>query len=207
MANFYIKDLSTTEEELKKIRDNFLKSEIEIEIIIPSYSKVWMCSKEELILKMQEVIGNQEEVNLICHSMGCNLGVILAKRIKRLNKVILVSPEFVPISELEKLDIALKYPGNLEDTKEEKLTLKKIKAIILFLRTRKWALEEITDFLTMNNTLIVYSKGDRYVSQKYIKELTNKSNITAVSIDSSYHNPLLNNKESIEKIKRYIKNP
>lgn len=79
--------------------------------------------------------------------------------------------------------------------------------IILHYKSLRKVMETLTDFVSCNmDTLIIYSKGDIFVSQNWINSgyafLTDK-----IEVNSNSHNPLLTNKETYEEISEYIKKP
>lgn len=97
MVNFYIKGMSTTNEEQERIINSFKEQGIDVIPVIDDYSNYSIKTIEPSIEKfIEENNPNNEKVNLICHSMGCNFGYLIKRRENiDINKLIFVSPEFV----------------------------------------------------------------------------------------------------------------
>ncbi len=208
MVNFYIKGMSTTNEEQERIINSFKEQGIDIIPVIDDYANYSIKTIEKSIEKFIENNNpNNEKVNLICHSMGCNFGYLIERRGNiNINKLVLVSPEFISTTKKEKEEIKKRYNGIDYNTKSNNAKLN-LHNIILYYKSLRKVMEPSIDPVSCNmDTLIVYSKGDIFVSQNWINSgyafLTDK-----VEVNSNSHNPLLTNKEVYEEITEYIKKP
>lgn len=204
MVNFYIKGMSTTNEEQERIINSFKEQGIDVIPVIDDYSNYSIKTIEPSIEKfIEENNPNNEKVNLICHSMGCNFGYLIKRRENiDINKLIFVSPEFVSTTKKEKEEIKNKYKGIVYNNESNNTKLN-LHNIILHYKSLRKVMETLTDFVSCNmDTLIIYSKGDIFVNQNWVNSVGNY-----VEIDSNSHNPLLTNKETYEEISEYIKKP
>jgi hypothetical protein len=208
MGNFYIKGMSTTNEEQERIINSFKEQGIDVIPVIDDYANYSIKTIEKSIEKFIENNNpNNEKVNLICHSMGCNFGYLIKSRENiNINKLVLVSPEFISTTKKEKEEIKKRYNGIDYNTKSNNAKLN-LHNIILYYKSLRKLMEPSIDYVFCNmDTLIVYSKGDIFVSQNWINSgyafLTDK-----VEVNSNSHNPLLTNKEVYEEITEYIKKP
>ena len=204
MVNFYIKGMSTTNEEQERIINSFKEQGIDVIPVIDDYANYSIKTIEKSIEKFIENNNpNNEKVNLICHSMGCNFGYLIKRRENiDINKLIFVSPEFVSTTKKEKEEIKNKYKG-IDYNNESNNTKLNLHNIILHYKSLRKVMETLTDFVSCNmDTLIIYSKGDIFVNQNWVSSVGNY-----VEIDSNSHNPLLTNKETYEEISEYIKKP
>lgn len=208
MVNFYIKGMSTTNEEQEIIINSFKEQGIDVIPVIDDYANYSIKTIEKSIEKFIENNNpNNEKVNLICHSMGCNFGYLIKSRENiNINKLVLVSPEFISTTKKEKEEIKKRYNGIDYNTKSNNSKLN-LHNIILYYKSLRKVMEPSIDYVFCNmDTLIVYSKGDIFVSQNWINSgyafLTDK-----VEVNSNSHNPLLTNKEVYEEITEYIKKP
>lgn len=208
MVNFYIKGMPTTNEEQERIINSFKEQGIDVIPVIDDYSNYSIKTIEPSVEKfIEENNPNNEKVNLICHSMGCNFGYLIKRRENiDINKLIFVSPEFVSTTKKEKEEIKNKYKG-IDYNNESNNTKLNLHNIILHYKSLRKVMETLTDFVSCNmDTLIIYSKGDIFVSQNWINSgyafLTDK-----IEVNSNSHNPLLTNKETYEEISEYIKKP
>lgn len=208
MVNFYIKGMSTTNEEQERIINSFKEQGIDVIPVIDDYANYSIKTIEKSIEKFIENNNpNNEKVNLICHSMGCNFGYLIKRRGNiNINKLVLVSPEFISTTKKEKEEIKKRYNGIDYNTKSNNAKLN-LHNIILYYKSLRKVMEPSIESVSCNmDTLIVYSKGDIFVSQNWINSgyafLTDK-----VEVNSNSHNPLLTNKEVYEEITEYIKKP
>lgn len=208
MVNFYIKGMSTTNEEQERIINSFKEQGIDVIPVIDDYANYSIKTIEKSIEKFIENNNpNNKKINLICHSMGCNFGYLIKRRGNiNINKLVLVSPEFISTTKKEKEEIKKRYNGIDYNTKSNNAKLN-LHNIILYYKSLRKVMEPSIDSVSCNmDTLIVYSKGDIFVSQNWINSgyafLTDK-----VEVNSNSHNPLLTNKEVYEEITEYIKKP
>ena len=200
--------MSTTNEEQERIINSFKEQGIDIIPVIDDYANYSIKTIEKSIEKFIENNNPiNEKVNLICHSMGCNFGYLIERRGNiNINKLVLVSPEFISTTKKEKEEIKKRYNGIDYNTKSNNAKLN-LHNIILYYKSLRKVMEPSIDPVSCNmDTLIVYSKGDIFVSQNWINSgyafLTDK-----VEVNSNSHNPLLTNKEVYEEITEYIKKP
>lgn len=208
MVNFYIKGMSTTKEEQTQIISNFQEQGIDVIPVIDDYSNY---SIKTIIPYIENFIKdnnpNNEEVNLICHSMGCNFGYLIDEKTDTyVNRIVYVSPEFVSTTSKEKKEISKQYNGPDYNTP---VTAKpNLHNMILYYKSLREVIKSKNDLVSINNiySLIIYSKGDVFVSQNWINSIYTFLAST-VEIESNSHNPLLTNKEIYEKISEFIKNP
>ena len=200
MKNFYIKGMSTTKEEQEKIINNFKKREIDVIPVIDDYTNY---SIKTIIPYIEGFIKknnpNNEEINLICHSMGCNFGYIFNLN-ANVNKLILISPEFISTTSKQKKAIVTNYQGIDYNTSHN--IKPNLHNIILYYKS----LREIFKCKTLSlgpNSLIIYSKGDAFVNQEWINSYLNLL-AQKLEIESNSHNPLLTNEEVYDEIKIFI---
>lgn len=197
MYNLYLKGLSTDNQELSKIRDNFNNSGLSFTNVFDSYSNLAALSKNAIQAEVDEKIRRanptMQNVNLICHSMGCNLGVLAAEQSKKIKSLVLISPEFGKYSTKEKRKIE---EANIHPTfqrqygeKETRLSSDKVRSIIVFNRTKPWATLAIEKVDIP--VLIIYSKDDTFIPKEYLENLAKrKDNVEIETINSKLHNPL-----------------
>lgn len=209
MVNFYIKGMSTTEEEQKQIISNFKEQGMDVIPVIDDYTNYSIKTIIPYIKKFIKANNpNNEEVNLICHSMGCNFGYLIDEKTDNtyVNKIVYISPEFVGTTSKEKMEISKQYNGINYNTPVT--TKPNLHNIILYYKSLREVVKCKNNLVSINNidSLIVYSKGDVFVSQNWINSIyTILAN--TVEIESNSHNPLLTNEETYEKISEFIKNP
>lgn len=203
---FYLKGLSTTTSELEAIKSKFSKSGIELIPLVDNYADIYNINEQEFIEKMKEKLKEEQDINLVCHSMGCNFGLLLASNIPNIKTLTLVSPEFVQTSKEEKQNIK----NNKSTKNDEKIQIgpkmnlvDKLKSLKLFTKSIEWINNYLLTFFKNNTipTKIVYSKGDIFVSQKFIHKL---ENIDCYEANSNNHNPLLTDDTCITKINEFI---
>ena len=194
MKVFYLKGLSTTVKEFEYIYSKFSYGDVELVSLVDNYADLSKLSKEKIIEYLKEKINasGEENINLICHSMGCNFGLILASNMDNINNVIFVSPEFENVTKEEQSQIEPSSRQSAYVSENMPMSLSKLKSILLFMKSKKWVNEEMTNFINKNiKTSILYSKGDKFVSRKIIHKLSEQENINEYEIDTNNHNPLL----------------
>lgn len=224
MNNLYLKGTTTNTKELYKILKTLDENQLETYPLYPSYESLTHEEPKQLgeIINYQILkhVKKGEKYNLICHSLGCNLGVLAASETEKIEKLVLISPNLTNIEEKERQrTIKIKRKKYKEETKN-KLSLdnikkqlqiinskEKIKNLILFKKTQKLAKQKIE---TINiPILVIFSEGDEYISKKYMKYLSEHENTTVYSIPSTNHNPLLdetNENKTATLIKKFIQN-
>ena len=212
MYSLYLKGLSTDNQELSKIRDSFNDNGLSFTNVFDSYSNLATLSKNVIQAEVDEKIRRanptMQNVNLICHSMGCNLGVLAAEQSKKIKSLVLISPEFGEYSTKEKRKME---EANIHPTfqrqygeKETKISSDKIRSIIVFNRTKPWATLAIERVDIP--VLIIYSKDDTFIPKEYLENLAKrKDNVGIETINSKLHNPLTSQDHKNKTIK-LIKN-
>lgn len=214
--NFYLKGLSATDNELNSIEQKFDNMGLKLYPVGINYEELYKkneirafnCLNNDIYYNHGIFPCMPNKINLICHSMGCNLGVTFANLNNNVGKLVLISPEITKISNEEKEAIIQnRKNSNIYTPKKTKLNLQKIKSIILFLKSQKWAEKNIIELLEKNiDILCIYSNGDEFVSQNYIHQLANHPNVSEYEVDSNNHNPLLDNDDKVyDKIKEFLK--
>lgn len=113
MVNFYIKGMSTTDVEQEQIISNFKNKGIDIIPTIDDYANY---SIKTIIPHIEKIIKdnnpNNDEINLICHSMGCKFGYLIDEKTDTyINKIIYISPKFFSTTSKEKQEISDQYSG------------------------------------------------------------------------------------------------
>lgn len=199
MYNLYLKGLSTNNDELDKIRNLFKKYGLDFTVVFDNYSQLPLRSTGALKVAIDDKIRRcnpmGQKVNLICHSMGCNLGVIAAERSKKIKSLILISPEFGEYSEkemkkIENEELNLNNPREYGEL-EVKNNANKIKSLIVFQKTKPLATAAIEKIQVP--TLIIYSKDDLFIPKEYLNGLSDrKDNIKIATLNTKFHNPLVN---------------
>lgn len=206
MVNFYIKGMSTTKEEQEKIVNNFKERKINIVPIIDDYANY---SIKTIIPYIEKFIKdhnpNNEEINLICHSMGCNFGYLFNK-INNVDKLILVSPEFISTNSKQKKEITSNYKGVDYNTSNNSIKPNLHDMILYYKSLKKVAGVQNNMPALSANSLIIYSKGDPFVNQDWINSDINLLS-QKIEVNSNSHNPLLTNDEIYDEIAEYIKKP
>ena len=139
---------------------------------------------------------NEEEVNLICHSMGCNFGLILAKeRSAKINSMVLLSPELQSPSKTETAVSKIRAAhmpeyDNYNISKPEKIKfLQKLSLYNLFEQTKKIA-NKNRENLTIRS-LIIYPYADIYTSQTGAIKLADDLKCHYLEMYTKHHNILL----------------
>ena len=157
---------------------------------------------------------NGADINFICHSAGCNYGLIiveamlldLASKLNqsvdfKINSMAYISPEIIQVSKDEKEFIidakeeADYYSEGYSYFKRSDVSLKKLRNIALFIKTQKSALNAARE-LSLSGLeyplFVARSKGDEYVSPSGVGLIASGSlNSEIYAVNSCYHNPLL----------------
>lgn len=215
MYNLYLKGLSTDNQELNEIRSLFKKHGLDFTVVFEGYGNLPIKSDEELKVALQDKLRERnpmgQKINLICHSMGCNLGLLAAEDSKKIKSLVLISPEFGEYSEkelkqIEKDEINLNKPRAYGE-QEIKINKNNIRSLLLFRKTKLLATAAIEKVDVP--TLIIYSKDDAFIPKEYLNDLAErKDNIQVATIPTKYHNPLINGKyktRTMRLIKKNIK--
>lgn len=212
MKLLYIKGLATSPREIETIQNNFKNDGIECEQLSIPYSELAFLKQHELkrglSQKMKTCYPDEEMFNLICDTEGCTLGLLLAEMDKRIQKLVLVSPNLVPASSKERKQILQDthfhhYYGEVLDYNPKPLSAKRFKEEILLKKVKDWAKEDLEEL--KNLMLILYAYGDNTVSQTYLKTLNKRDNITTQGIKTCNQNPLLSQPDkSLSLIKKFI---
>ncbi len=211
MKVVYLKGLSTNEEELSFIKDKFNSNGIEFINLVDDYSEFFNKSKEEIweVLgqRVHNITWQTEPVTLVCHSMGCNYGLLLASSpLLLIKNVIFISPEFERITKAEQEKIVESTNDITKEPSQMKFGINKIKNISAFIKSSKWVPKTLNFYLNENFgpnfTTILYAKGDKYVSREIINAMSEYDNINSYEIDTNNHNPLLEDTNCIDIIKQ-----
>ena len=211
MKVVFLKGLSTNKEELSFIKDKFNSNGIEFINLVDDYSEFFNMPKGEiwkiLSQRVQDITRQTEPVTLVCHSMGCNYGLLLASNLLLLIKnCIFISPEFEKITKEEQDKIVESTNKMTKEPSHMKFGINKIKNLFAFIESSKWVPSVLTFYLNEESgprfTTILYSKGDKYVSRRIINAMTEYDNISSYEIDTNNHNPLLEDTNCIDIIKQ-----
>ena len=207
MKVVYLKGMSTNEEELSFIKDKFNSNGIEFINLVDDYSEFFGKSTNEIwtILgqRIDDITWQTEPVTLVCHSMGCNYGLLLAATpLLLIKNVIFISPEFKKITKDEQDKIVESVNDITKEPSRMKFDINKVKNLAAFIKSRKWVPSFLNIYLNHPSfTTILYSKGDKYVSREIINTMSEYDNINSYEIDINNHNPLLEDTNCIDIIK------
>ncbi|MCI9233634.1 MAG: hypothetical protein HFH08_03425 [Bacilli bacterium] len=209
MEKIYIPGMSVTREELQKITDLFRSQKMPVVPFTNEYlflSKMSKNNIRKLIMERIDFICHRHDgVHLICHSMGCNLGVIASSH-PCVESLTLISPEFGSTTRLEKKEIlertSQKYQQEQIETFPTRSLGEQLLLVGLFLRSRSWALKELSHIDVPIR--VYYSEGDPFVSREEIRKIGDFTT-KKIMVETSNHNPLLSEKgpELVKMIKRY----
>ena len=208
MKVVYLKGMSTNEEELSFIKDKFNSNGIEFINLVDDYSEFFGKSTNEIwtILgqRIDDITWQTEPVTLVCHSMGCNYGLLLAATpLLLIKNVIFISPEFKKITKDEQDKIVESVNDITKEPSRMKFDINKVKNLAAFIKSRKWVPSFLNIYLNHPSfTTILYSKGDKYVSREIINTMSEYDNINSYEIDINNHNPLLEDTNCIDIIKQ-----
>lgn len=208
MKVVYLKGLSTNKEEIDFIKNKFNSEGFEFINLVDDYSEFFNKTKEEIINTLSERIHNitwqTEPATLVCHSMGCNYGILLDPNLCLLKNTVFISPEFKKMTDEEKQKIEKSANETTNDPAQMKFGINKIKNIGAFLASTKWIEEAVNDYLIKKprKTTILYSKGDMFVSREIINKMAESDFINSYEIDTNNHNPLLEDTNCVEIIKK-----
>ncbi len=201
MKVYYLKGMLTNIEELNLLKNMFNDKEIEFQSLIDDYTELSGLSKEEIANYLMLKLPREENINLVAHSMGCNYALLLANRLDNISSITFVSPEFDTVYPEERNQIVPSNKVTINESSKMKWGLKKIKNILLFIKSKKWINEELYYFLKKKiNTLIIYSKGDIFVSREILHQMGEYGNILLFEADTNSHNPLLEDTGAIDEI-------
>ena len=215
MNNLYFKGLSTDNKELDQIRSMFKNAGLKFTNVFYSYAGLPILSKDKLNAALDDEVRRSnpigQDVNIVCHSMGCNLGVLEAERSSKIKKMVLISPEFGEYSKKEQRQIKdanamprVQRPFGEQSTK---IAGDKAKSLVIFNRTKPYATLAIERISIP--TLIIYSKDDIFIPKDYLNSLASrKDNVEIEEIDSKLHNPLTSKdhgQKTLSLIKDYLK--
>lgn len=209
MKVVYVPGLSVTKENLQKVKEVLKEGNIEIEPLISDYLSIARMSKQDIERTIMNRLDCIEEANddthLLCHSMGCNLGVLASKH-PSVGSITFVSPEFRKVTRKEQKEIEQIRKEKYSEEKEESVKRdlqEQLLLVGLFLKSRKWALKELHQVEIP--TMVVYSEGDKFVSRKGIKEIGDRFT-RKIMLETSFHNPFLSKegKTLVKKYRNYI---
>lgn len=196
---YYFKGMSTDLKELELIKEFFLKKSISMLPVYYSNSELYYKSLEKILDLLKnniELNNNGSSIDLVCHSMGCNFGLLLANRLDNVNSITFISPEFINSSKEEQKSIELSKNKIKHEPSKHKMN---IWDILLFLNSKRAVKHEILEFINKGIKVnIIYSKGDKYVSRKMIEYFKNNTDFNIYEIDCNSHNPILEENESMD---------
>ena len=161
-------------------------------------------SKEEITEDLINRLPKDERIKLVCHSMGCNYGLLVANNMNNIEHITFVSPEFEKMTSSDYESIVT-FPRPMDHRPNKmKFGINKLKNIMAFVKSSKWSRSELKRFLITKDipTLIFYSTGDGFVSRKQFEDMYELDNINFQRFDTNNHNPLLENNKSVELIKK-----
>jgi len=210
MKNLFIPGVQATSDDFELIQKLFQSEKISVECLLPNHSIVNKLNKETLIDELYKKIDlEREEVTLICHAAGCNIGIMLSTHLA-VQKLILISPEVFHLSKKEKAEIKKesqeKYGSEISDSENGELSFLD-KAILnhQLSKTRKWALEELEKVDIPS--VIIYSEGDYHISKVGVECLATELEAETISLESNEHNPLIGEqgKKLVKQMKVFLK--
>lgn len=209
MEKIYIPGMSVTRKEEGKIKEIFRDAGMPVEFLTNEYLFLSKMSKNKIkrfIMERIDFINNHHDgVHLICHSMGCNLGVIASSH-SNVESLTLISPEFGSTTRLERQEILERTSKKYQYEQKEALPARslgeQLLLVGLFLRSRRWALKELSSVEVPMR--VYYSEGDPFVSSEQIRKIGDFTT-KKIMLETSKHNPLLSEKgpELVKTLKRY----
>lgn len=177
-----------------------------------SYQSYQSLDDENLVQQLNDHfddISSLEKVNLICHSMGCNVGLILAReRSSQIGKAVFLSPELYSNSRLEKRRAKLRvYRGEFDNDfsiahHPKQGIFSSFQLYKVFKQTRKMAQESLDDICHLNS-FIIYGAADRFVSPEGASKLADKLKGSLCEVNTQYHNVLLSQQGNVVANKVY----
>jgi|GEM_PF-2338680 len=209
MRVVYLKGLSTNEEEIDFIKKKFESEGIYFTNLVEDYSEFFGKSKEDICKIIEQRIYNltwlSDPVTLVCHSMGCNYGLLLLDPSLQISNTVFISPEFKKITKEERDQIVESSNAITKEPSQMKFGVNKLMNIYAFIQSSKWVDKALANYLNSNKinpTTILYSKGDKYVSREVINMMSVYDNVKTYEIDTNNHNPLLEDTSCIDIIKQ-----
>ena len=215
MKNILLRGMDNNQKNLNEMK-MILEGKIGEVVLFGDYVGRDSASIIENVEERFDEIANGEEVNLICHSMGCNYGAILgAIRSSQVKHLVLMSPEIYPVSLEEKMfnfglrtDKEISLSKETSEIKTKRSIFEMVDEVHKFKKSAKLAREILAD-QTENDIkcLVMYGMGDKFVSQNSIfKLIKNYSEVTMNNYPTTCHNLLLSYYGShvAEDIKKYI---
>lgn len=204
MKVYYLKGMSSDKDELDYLKMKFENEGMELIPVIDNYANYSKMSKEEITEDLINRLPKDERINLVCHSMGCNYGLLVANNMNNIEHITFVSPEFEKMTSSDYESIVT-FPRPMDHRPNKmKFGINKLKNIMAFVKSSKWSRSELKRFLITKDipTLIFYSTGDGFVSRKQFEDMYELDNINFQRFDTNNHNPLLENNKSVELIKK-----
>jgi len=198
-----------------------------------SYIKYTKKSDEELVQSICEdfdILTENNSTNIICHSMGCNIGLILAKeKAVQIKKAVFLSPELQKTTRQEKKIAKLriiqgatnssfaavdcsgfygtKPTFDLSNEQPAKIgAFDKLSLFKVFNQTKRLAIESLKDIDTLES-FIAYGIADKFVSQEGAEKLAKELDGTIMQICTRHHNLLLSSwgNETAKQITKFLK--
>ena len=137
-------------------------------------------------------VAGEGRANIICQSMGCNIGLILAKeRAGQIKKAVFMSPELQKASRTDKRIAKLRDESINDDLMTQKQAdislFDKLKLYKVFKQTKKLALEKTPP----TDSLVIYGVADKFVSGFGAEKLAGELNAYVLKAMTGQHNVLL----------------
>lgn len=211
MYNLYYKGLTTNLEELDETRKFFNENGLNLNFVFEHYADLPLTSIKNLNATLNDAFIKAnpmgQKANLICNTMGCNLGVLTASKSKKIKRLVLIAPEFGNYTEEEQKQIDYEKGDDkiIRPYGEEKTKLNKNKIKKLIISNKTQSLAKIAIEKVNVPTLIIYSKDDAFIAKEYLNDLAKrKNNIEIKTVKTKMHNPLKSKSEK-EKVMHLIK--
>jgi hypothetical protein len=204
MKVYYLKGMSSNQDELDYLKMKFEEEGMELIPLVDNYANYSKMSKEEIKEDLINRLPKDEKINLVCHSMGCNYGLLAANNMNNIEHITFVSPEFEQVTSSDYETIVHSTIPMDHKPNKMKFGINKLKNIMAFVKSSKWSRLELHRFLITKDTptLIFYSTGDEFVSRKQFEDMYEFDNISFQRFDTNNHNPLLENNKSVKLIKK-----
>ncbi len=209
MEKIYIPGILGNRDELHDIEKLFKEQNMSVVSLSKGdlfFSKMNQNDIRKFIMQRIDYISRTHDgVHLICHSMGCNLGVIASEH-PSVESLTLVSPEFKCTSRLERKKILRETSEKYQHESSQNLSAKplgeQLLQVGLFLRSRRWALKKLSSVPVPIQ--VFYSEGDPFVSKRGLDQVFGKGT-RKIMVGTSNHNPFLSEKgpELVKRLKWY----
>lgn len=197
--------MNTTHQEFLQVQKLFLEDGLSLKGLLDDHLYFSKMTKSKIVDDLEKRVldySDGNDVNLICHSMGCNFGALIGRH-PSVKKIVFISPEFVSSSRKErsfiKSNTSQKYADEIPMVMDPKPISERLLLVGLFLRSRRWALQELYNIEIP--VMVVYSEGDPFVFREF-----SWSNAKEVMVETSYHNPFMSKegKQLVKKIRDFL---